>query len=82
MQNEAVHSSASWVGGCSLALAMECALRVEEHITIRAARRHRPCIWSDAYCQDSVPRRVMCPGLERLALLLGIHLHPGTYRLK
>src|SRR5271165_2811843 len=35
-------------GGCSLALAMECSLRVEEHITIPAGRRHQPCSWSDA----------------------------------
>jgi hypothetical protein len=33
-QNEAVHGSPSGVGGYSLALGMERALRLEEHITI------------------------------------------------
>jgi hypothetical protein len=28
---------------------MECAWRVEEHITIPARRRRQPCSWSDAY---------------------------------
>jgi hypothetical protein len=54
--------SSDWVNlaggsrsGCSLALTMECALRVEEHITIPAGRRHQPSSWSDAYQARPIP---------------------------
>jgi len=41
--NKGFGQSPAIYGGCSLALAIGCALRVEKRITTPAGRHHQPC---------------------------------------